>query len=128
MCRIDATNEFASEPTISQGVITMLGSDVPTRSSGSQSLGDRCPIECLSQTDVTVNGVQTTLVRKQLSNCCITFAMLRKLWPIRADLFVIRQQATLNTHRDSNGSDSLGCREHQLQRVFDIRLRFFGVE
>ena len=60
---INATNEFAGKPPVGQGVIAVLSSDFPTRSSGGQSLGDRCPIECLSQADVTVNGVQTTLVR-----------------------------------------------------------------
>ena len=62
MRRIDATNQFACEPAVGQRVIAVLGPDVPTRRSGGQSLGDRGPIERLRQTDISVNGVQPTLV------------------------------------------------------------------
>ena len=89
MSRIDATNEFASQPPVGQRVVAVLGSNVPTRRSGGQPLSNRLPVERFRQTDVSVNGVQPTLVRQQLSHSCITLTVLSELWPVGADFFVI---------------------------------------
>ena len=125
---VDAAHQFAGKPAIGECVVAVRGANWPARRCVGQSRRDGVPVERLVDGDRSINGVQPNLMRQQLRNGCVAFAVCCELRPILGDRRVVRQQATIDTDSNGNSRNALGGAEHQLQRMLGVGNRALGIE